>query len=110
MQEALTLSNNSALVRATMGFTCAMAGWKDEALEIVGELEELAKEKYVSAYSFARIFAGLGNADAVFTWLDRALEERTVFFIHCPISVDPAFRKVSSDPRFSEVLGRIGLK
>ena len=110
MQEALTLSNNSALVRATMGFTCAMAGWKDEALEIVGELEELAKEKYVSAYSFARIFAGLGNADAVFTWLDRALEERTVFFIHCPISVDPAFRKVSSDPRFSEVLGRSGLK
>jgi hypothetical protein len=66
---------------------------------------ELSKRQYVSSYEMARIYAGLGEHDQVFTWLDRAYEERASWMAY--LQVDPTLDPLRSDPRFQVLLRRM---
>jgi adenylate cyclase len=87
-----------------LGFVYARAGREDEARAILEELNE--REGYVPATGPALIYVGLGDHDKAFEWLERAYEERsvTLVFVDSPIW-DP----LRSDPRFQDLLRRIGL-
>jgi len=78
-----------------------------EALKIIAELQALARQRYVSPYEIATIFAGLGEQDRAFDWLDRACRERAgrLFFLR----VDPYWDGLRLDPRFTALLQSIGL-
>ena len=54
----------------------------------------------------ASVYAALGEADAAFDWLERAYERRSLMIRW--IQVDPSFDSLRSDPRFQDLLRRIG--
>ena len=68
---------------------------------------KLARERYVPAYDVAVVHAALGDDDAAFEWLEKAVEERSTAAL---IPVDPAFESLSADPRFGEFLARFGVR
>jgi hypothetical protein len=70
-------------------------------------LEEKSKDHYVSAYNFAVVYAGLGDRDRAFEWLDKAFLERSTWLIH--VKWDERFAGLRDDRRFGGLLKRIGL-
>ncbi len=80
---------------------------KSEANEILNELNELAKRQYVSAYEVAKIYVALGNSKQAFQLLAKAYAEHS---FHLPnLNVCPQLKPVRSDPRFQDLMQRIGL-
>ena len=82
-------------------------GRKPEAIRIAHELERSRKERYVSPYGLAQIYAALNNKDESLKWLQIACDDRAVWMGY--LAVDPIFDRLRSDERFRDVLGRVGL-
>lgn len=85
-----------------------MAGKKDEAEKILAELKQLGTERYISAYSIALVYSGLGNKDETFNSLDRAFQDRADYLVF--LKVDPRFDWLHKDARFASLLERVGLR
>jgi len=75
---------------------------------VLSDLQELQGQRYVSPYTVAAIYAGLRDQDQTFKWLENAYEERDIWLMN--LKVDPVFSKLRSNPRFSELLVRTGLR
>jgi TolB-like protein/Flp pilus assembly protein TadD len=107
LNQAVLLTGGGLTFEAHLGYAYALSGKREEARQVLADLEEIAKEKYVSAYYFAIIYLGLGEQELTFQWLERAAEERAGFLAF--IKVEPMFDSLRADERFSELLGRMGL-
>jgi TolB-like protein len=103
----LTARSESTLSKAGLGHVYAVTGRKSDARIVLGELKQTSAQQYVPATSIALIYAGLGEKDEAFVWLDRAYEERA--FQMQWIKIEPRWDSLRSDPRFKELLHRIGL-
>jgi len=90
-----------------LGQGYASCGRKDEARRVLNELLELSKQHYVSPHWIASIYAGLGERDAAFEWLNKAVELRFGPLIY--LKVNPIWDNLRSDPRFQILLSRVGL-
>jgi len=90
-----------------LGHTYAEAGREAEAREALAELQELAKTAYVGPDLFALIYLALGEHDQAFDWLEKAYEERA--FGLMLLKVDQHYDPLRDDPRFDDLLRRIGL-
>jgi len=111
-QEALTELQKSKELggpdhRGSIGYLYAVSGQRGEAQMLLAQLQEEAKHKYVSPYNIARIHTGLGEQDQAFAWLEKAYAERDSNLTN--IKVQPDFDSLHSDPRFADLLRRIGL-
>src|SRR6266516_2906606 len=106
-QKAITLSGNSLHIKAELGHLYAVAGKDEEAMKIMDELKGLSKETYVSPYDVAMIYVGLAQRDQGFDWFQRAYEERSDWLRY--LKVDPRLDPVRSDPRFADLVRRVGL-
>jgi len=94
--------------KGALGFAYAMAGKKAEAKKTLADLIEQSKRQYVSAVHMARIYTGLGEKDQVFAWLEKAYIEHAPMLLF--LKEDHAFyASLQSDPRFKDLLWRIGL-
>ena len=69
---------------------------------------ERAKREYVSPADIALYYARLNERDQAFIWLGKAMEERSILFNY--LVADARFDNLRSDPRYAELLGRVGLK
>lgn len=107
LERAVRLSRNDPTYKSHLGYAYAMAGKLADAEQVINELEKAAREKYVSSYYFAMIYLGLDVQEQVFLWLERAFEERSGFmaFLH----VEPMFDHLRHEPRFVDLVHRIGL-
>jgi DNA-binding winged helix-turn-helix (wHTH) protein/TolB-like protein/Tfp pilus assembly protein PilF len=105
-QRGLQLSG-SPLVLAHLGHSYAVAGKDTEARKVLTELSELENQRYVSAYTVAGIHAALGDKEQAFKALEKAYEERDVWFMN--VKVDPVFKDLRSDRRFQNLLTRANL-
>jgi serine/threonine protein kinase/TolB-like protein/Tfp pilus assembly protein PilF len=92
---------------ALLGHAYAMTGKRDEALKILGEMNELSNRQYVSPYGIALIYVGLGEKDQTFKWLEKAYDDR--IWLMGMLKVEPTFDPIRSDPRFEDLLRRVGL-
>ncbi len=103
--KALTHGSPPAL--AYLGNVLARAGERSRALQVLEELKAVSKQEYAYAPGFARIYTGLGDKDQAFAWLEKAYAERAtpLYFL----KVDPIWDPLRSDPRFNDLLRRIGL-
>ena len=90
-----------------LGYLHAVAGKRSEALRIAANLKEMSKKEYVDPYAIAIVYAGLGDKDQAFAFLDRAYEEHSPFMNHLP--VENFFDNLRSDPRFNALMRRMGL-
>ena len=95
------------LLRAGLGHTYAVSGKKSEARKVLAELKQLSEQGYVPAPSIALIYAGLGEKDQAFAWLEQGYEERA--FQMQWIKIEPRWDSLRSDPRFQDLLGRLGV-
>jgi TolB-like protein/tetratricopeptide (TPR) repeat protein len=90
-----------------LAITYARLGMKEEAKKVLSELVQAANTRYVPAEQIASVFVALGDKEEAFRWLDRGVDEHSAT-IH-EIGRAPEFRALHSDPRFGDVLRRIGL-
>ena len=104
-QQGVKLSSNP-LMLSLLGHAYAASGRKAEAQQILAELNQ-QNQKYVSPYTVATIYAGLGERDQAFKWLEKAFEERDIWLMN--LKVDPVLKDLRSDRRFTSLLQRIGL-
>jgi serine/threonine-protein kinase len=108
-QQAMAISGGNPIYLSALGHARAIAGSVEEAWKILSELLVLSSRRYVSPYSTATVYAGLGETDKAFTWLERALEEHSVWLGHLHLRVDPRLDCLRSDPRFVLLLRQMGL-
>jgi serine/threonine protein kinase/Flp pilus assembly protein TadD len=111
LEKAAAISGGAAPALSNLGYAYAMAGRKAEAQKELDKLEELAKKEYIPAGSRVRIYAGLGDKDKSFRWLETAYAERSIAgTLPGMIKVDPIFDPLRSDPRFADLLRRMNLE
>ncbi len=92
---------------AAIGNIYGLSHQRREALKILGELKELSKQKYVTSYGVALVYAGLGENDQALAWLNKGYAERTHWLVW--LKLDPRWDSLRSDPRFQDLLRRVGL-
>jgi TolB-like protein/DNA-binding winged helix-turn-helix (wHTH) protein/Tfp pilus assembly protein PilF len=90
-----------------LGYAHGRAGHKAEARQALKELQAQAKTKYVPALCFVGIYLGLGDTNRALTWLERAYQERSDYLVY--LKVEPMADSLRSDPRFADLVRRIGL-
>lgn len=109
--KAMTLSGDDKLA-ATLERAYKQSGYKgavraasQKRLEQLGE--KTRRGEFVPAMDFVRLHVRLGDNKQAFAWLEKAYEERTRLIF--AIKVDPLFDDFRSDPRFQDLLRRVGL-
>jgi len=106
-EKGVNLSGGSPLMRAALAQTFAAAGAPEKAIEIADELNELAKQRYVAPHFFAGIYVGLGEHDRAIEYLEKSCAEHCHWLIY--LHVDPSMDDLRNDPRFQDLLRRVGL-
>lgn len=106
-QKSVSLSGGSPLMIAALGHAYAMSQKKREANKILRQLNELAKQRYVPPYEVAAIYVALGNNEQAFQFLEKAYKEHSFHLVY--LKVWPQFESIRSDPRFQDLVQRIGL-
>ena len=107
-QTAIALSGNLSGRIGSLGHAYALAGKKDDARQILKRLKELSRHGYVSPYHTALIYIGLGEKEEAFAWLGKAANDR--YWMMAFLKVDPRLDPLRSDPRFRDLLRRVGLE
>jgi serine/threonine-protein kinase len=107
LKKGIEMSERHPFLVSSLGHVYAVAGQRGEAQKTLGELQEMSKHRYVSSEEIALIYTGLGDKEQALRFLEKAYEERTPRLIW--IGVEPRFAPLRSDPRFAELLRRIGL-
>jgi serine/threonine-protein kinase len=99
--------NDDPAVLAFLAHAYARSGKREEALKLIDRMHEVARQRYVPAYSFAIASVGLGDKEQAFQWLERSLQDRgwEITFL----KVDSNMDSLRSDPRFNDLVKRAGL-
>jgi len=107
-QSAVSTSENSPVALALLGSIYARAGQTNNAARIIDELQvRMNNGEYAPPLNIAFIYANLGDNDKAFYWLNRAFDERESRLGNMKSS--PNFDPLRSDPRFEELMKRVGL-
>ena len=107
LKQAITLSGNNTQIIARLGQAYALAGKRSEAKKIMDRLRAESRTRYSSPLDIAMIYAALSESDEAFTWLTKAYDENSPWLIE--LKVEPAWDNIRSDPRFGNLLVRMGL-
>lgn len=107
-QKAIELDGGSPAARVALAHAYAALGKKAEAVKILRELERESKESAASPYTMATIYAGLGENDKAFAFLEKAYSEKSLDIISS-LRSDVLLDSLRADPRFKDMLRRIGL-
>jgi len=106
LRKAWSLSDKDPKIVAALAYTCAVSGRREEAQQLIDELNKLSKGKSVSPYLFALIHTGLGDDERAIRFLEDAYEQRSNFLVD--LKVDPRLDQLRADARFTGLLRRIG--
>jgi tetratricopeptide (TPR) repeat protein len=109
-EKELVVSPDDPWALSGLGYAYAVAGRRAEARKVLDKLNELSKQKYVTAISRVRIYTGLGEKDKAFEWLEKSYEERSQGLIGNYVKVSPAYDPLRSEPRFQDLLRRMNLQ
>lgn len=107
LEEARTRLEGQLSVLSVLGMAYGRAGRRAEAEELLDEITELSRRRYVPAGNFLDIHLGLGNTDEAFAWLEKAYQAGSTYVTH--LKVLPEVDAIRPDPRFDDLLRRIGL-
>src|SRR6266478_4592126 len=106
-QRARQLSGDNPAMLMAYGHTQALAGNAGEARAALQKLQQLASTRFVPNLYPAAIHVGLSEADEAFRLLDLAYQERIDRLVY--LNVDPMADPIRSDPRFAQLMVKIGL-
>jgi DNA-binding winged helix-turn-helix (wHTH) protein/TolB-like protein/tetratricopeptide (TPR) repeat protein len=106
LQKSIPLSGDSPDEPAALVHAYALSGKRTEARKILEELKQQAKRSYISPGTLADLYFLIGDKDQAFALLEKAYEERDNMVIL--LKVDPYFDPLRSDPRFADLVRRVG--
>jgi tetratricopeptide (TPR) repeat protein len=107
LQRALTLAGRGALLQAGLGYAYAAAGRREEALQLLAQLQTFPLNRDVSPFCLALIYAGLGEHEQALKFLEDAYEERFSWMVW--LKHEPIFEALRTDERFVALMRRMGL-
>jgi serine/threonine protein kinase len=110
LQKGISASGGITVMTGALGHAYAVSGNRDKALRVLDELKELSRRRYVSPYTIASIYVGLGEKGQALEWLQKAYEDRSVWLIHLHLKVDPRLDSLRPDPRLKALLKKMGLE
>jgi tetratricopeptide (TPR) repeat protein len=105
-QKALTLAGNPELA-ASLDADFATTGYQGLLRDWMEGLKQVAKDRYVSPYGIAQSHARLGENGPALEWLGKAFQEHDSRLV--ALKVDPCFDTLRSEPKFKDLIKRIGL-
>lgn len=95
------------LMDAALGLAYAVSGKKGLTAKMAEQFKAAAKKRYIPPTYFGMLFAGLGDKDKAMTWLEKAYDDRADGLTW--LNVEPMLDEVRNDPRFQDLIRRIGL-
>lgn len=104
---AFLKSGDSPYPLGHLGNAYARAGQADAARRTIAQLENDVRKSGVGRYEIALVYAGLGDRNNAFQWLEEAYRVHDVGLVY--LKVDPCLDPLRSDPRFDDLLRRVGL-
>jgi tetratricopeptide (TPR) repeat protein len=107
LEKAAAISDRSPGVISTLVWAYAHTGRRLDALRLLGELKRRQQTGYVPAGAFVTAYVGLGNNDEAFAWFERAYKEQSNILIY--LKVFPPYDSLRGDPRFQDLVRRVGL-
>jgi TolB-like protein/DNA-binding winged helix-turn-helix (wHTH) protein/Tfp pilus assembly protein PilF len=105
LQEAVRLSGGSPICIADLARAYVASGKMNEALKLLSDLKKSSNASFTNAPQIAMIYASMGDNEQAMNWLERAYEER----FNPSILLRSGFDPLRSDPRFEDLLRRVGL-
>jgi tetratricopeptide (TPR) repeat protein len=108
-EKGVAISPGNTLSLTGLGYGYAVTGRRAEAQKVLDQLNKFSKQKHVPAVYMAKIYAGLGEKEKAFEWLEKAYEDRSILS-NGFIKANPIFDPLRSDPRFDDLLRRVGLQ
>jgi len=105
-REAKELNGRSSVPISLVGYALAKSGKQGAARAVLEELRKLSNQRYVPPIQIAMVYAGLGERDETLAWLERGFKERNAGLVF--LKVDPKWNSMRDDPRFQDLLRRIG--
>src|SRR3984893_5831678 len=105
LQKAVRLSGGSPICIAELARAYVAAGKMNEAVKLLSDLEKRSTASFTDAPQIAMIYTSMGDNEQAMNWLERAYEER----FNPSILLRSGFRPLRSDPRFEDLLRRVGL-
>src|SRR5579863_8892687 len=105
LQKAVQLSAGSPTCIANLARAYVASGKRSEAVKLLDDLKKRANPGYSNASEIAIIYAALGDKNQAMNWLEKGYDER----FNPGVLLRPGFDPLRSDPRFKELLRRIGL-
>ncbi len=108
LQKALILNGRESLILGALAHAYARAGQREEALKLVEELKRIAAERRnFRLFGIIWAYAGLGDKEQAFAWLERAYQEHRDLIVW--LNTDPILEPLRSDLRFHDLARRVGL-
>ena len=107
-ENARKLDQDHAEIWSALGHAYAVSGNKAEAQKVMDRLQDPKALSYVAPYNAEIVYAGLGNRDQTFAWLDRAYKQRS-YYLPVYLTTDARLDGLHGDPRFLDLRRRIGL-
>jgi len=107
LEKALSVSERSPGVMGVLIRAYAHSGRRSDALRVLEELKKRSQTGYVPAGAFVNAYLGLGDNEQAFAWMERAYQERSNLLQF--LKVHPFFDPLRSDPRFANLVRRVGL-
>jgi len=106
--KAAQTSAQGRLYLALLSYGDASAGQNQSSRKIVEQLVKESRQQYVPSYVIAETYVALGDRQRALQWLNRAIDEHSDWMMY--MGVDPALDPIRSDPHFSELMRRVGIR
>jgi hypothetical protein len=107
MNKAQELAKSNAIIRADTGHLYAVSGQTEKAKGVIEELKKLSAKRYVNPFEIGLIYIGLGDKEQAFQWLETSFRDRSDLLVY--LNVDPRLDPIRSDPRFADLVRRVGI-
>lgn len=107
LEHAVALTARSPAVIGVLIRAYAHGGRRTEALHLLDELKKRQQKGYVPTAAFVNAYLGLGDNERAMVWLERAYDEQSMIMQY--IKVHPFFDPLRGDPRFADLVRRVGL-
>jgi len=107
LERAVSVSDRAPGNLGVLAIVYAQAGRREDALRVLAELKKRKRSGYIPAGAFVLTYSGLADREQTLIWLEQAYKEQSLILLF--LKVHPIFDSLRDDPRFKDLLHRVGL-